>query len=89
MAVNTVGPDKDFQDLFLRSPLGPKVLGKILDFCDFGDVASDPKWQEAQNFMKIIMDKCGLAYADEGAKLVRLLAGHKGEKATPPEEKEE
>ncbi len=84
MAVDKVGPDKDFQDLFLKSPLGPKVLGRMLDFCDFGDIAPDPTWREAQNFMKIIMDKCGLSYADRGEKLVRALSG----KRASPEEPE-
>lgn len=85
MAVDKVGPDMYFQDLFLRSPLGPKVLGMMLDFCDFGDVATNEKWQHVQDFMKIILDKCGLAYADDGEKLVRALAGHQGQKALQPE----
>ena len=69
--------DKDFQDLFLRSPLGPKVLGKMLDSCHFGAVAQDEEWQAAQNFMKIVLVQCGISYT--GEKMVRCLMPKKGE----------
>ena len=65
--------DKDYQDLFLRSHLGPKVLGKMMDECHFGQIAIDDQWQAAQNFMKIVLDRCGISFVGEGEKMVRAL----------------
>ncbi len=47
--------DKDYQDLFLRSSLGPKVLGKIVDECEFMNIAKDDEQQIAQNTVKTIL----------------------------------
>ncbi len=69
--------DKDFQDLFLKSPLGPKVLGKMLDDCHFAVVAEDDDWQAAQNFMKGVLTRCGINYT--GEKMVRCLMAKKAE----------
>ncbi len=83
MADEGVKIDRDFQDLFLKCQLGPKVLGKMLDICHFAIVAEHEDWQAAQNFMKIVLTKCGINYT--GEKMVRMLAGPKGSKATEPE----
>jgi len=72
-AKNNEQADKDYQDMFLRSPLGPKVLGKMLDECHFGQIAIDGKWQAAQDFMKIVLDRCGISFVGEGEKMVRAL----------------
>jgi len=69
--------DPDFQDLFLRSKLGPKVLGKIVDEVHFMEVADDEEWQSSQNVVKIIMDRCGIGEGITGLQYVKALAGHK------------
>ncbi len=69
--------DKDFQDFFLKSPLGPKVLGKMLDDCHFAVVAEDDDWQAAQNFMKGVLTRCGINFT--GEKMVRCLMAKKAE----------
>lgn len=80
-----LGLDKDFQDLFLNSPLGPKVLGKMLDACHFGRVADDQEWQVAQNFMKIVLAQCGISFT--GERMVRALKKDR-EKIEEDEEEE-
>ena len=47
--------DKDYQNLFLSSRLGPKVLGKIVDECEFMNIAKDDEQQIAQNTVKTIL----------------------------------
>lgn len=76
--------DKDFQDLFLNSPLGPKVLGKMMDDCHFAIVAEDQDWQAAQNFMKGILTRCGINYT--GEKMVRCLMPKKTDPAPKVQE---
>ncbi len=65
--------DKDYQDLFLKSPLGPKVLGKILDECDFMTIAKDEEQQIAQNTVKIILARCGIGWGLNGERMIRAL----------------
>ena len=77
MAEKNIQVDKDFQDLFLRSPLGPKVLGKILDEAEFMLIADEEQLQMAQNMVKIILDRCGIGLGMTGEQFVRALAGKK------------
>ncbi len=69
--------DKDYQDLFLKSPLGPKVLGKILDECEFMDIAANEEQQITQNTIKMILARCGIGLGLNGEKMIRALAGKK------------
>lgn len=73
------GPDKNFQDLFLKSRLGPKVLGELLDQCHFGEPSLSDEWQAVQNFMKVILSRCGIGFVGEGEKFVRALMTKKVE----------
>lgn len=73
--------DRDFTDLFLKSPLGPKVLGKMMDDVDFFDVAVDLPTQRAQDEIKIILTKAGIGAGLKGQNVIRALAGTKGKKA--------
>ena len=69
--------DKDYQDMFLKSPLGPRVLGKMLDETEFGNIAANDEQQVAQNTMKTILARCGIGFGITGEKMVRALAGKK------------
>lgn len=67
--------DKDYKALFLQSPMGPKVLGKMLDEVDFFNIARDPEYQVAQNELKTILTRCGIGLGMTGEKFIRRLAG--------------
>jgi len=69
--------DKDFQDLFLGSKLGPKVLGKMLTEVSFLNIPETEDKQIAQNFMKKILALCGIGLGMTGEQYVRALAGKK------------
>lgn len=73
------GPDRDYQAVLLHSPLGPKVLGKMLDSCHFGEIAISEEYQHAQNFMKVILDRCGISYVADGHRMVKSLMKKKEE----------
>ncbi len=85
MAEKNEQVDKDFQDLLLKSPLGPKVLGKMVDEVHLLDIAADPEQQIAQNEIKIILTRCGIGLGMTGQQYVRALAGVKAQKALEPE----
>lgn len=65
--------DKDYQDLYLKSPLGPKVLGKMVDAVGLLDIAQDHEFQIAQNEIKIILTRCGIGLGMTGEQYVRAL----------------
>ena len=65
--------DKDMQDFFIKSPLGPKVLGKLLDDCGFLDIAQDQNNQVEQNHMKLILSWSGIGLGLTGEQYVRAL----------------
>lgn len=65
--------DKDFQDFFLKSPLGPKVLGKILDNVEFLDIPEDEEQQVKQDHVKRILRDCGIGLGLTGEQYVRAL----------------
>lgn len=73
--------DRDYVALFLRSPLGPKVLGKMIDECELLNIAKDEEQQIEQNHMKIILSRCGIGFGMKGQQYVKGLAGAKGQKA--------
>jgi hypothetical protein len=74
MADKNVNVDKDFQDLFLKSPLGPKVLGMIVDEVGLLDIASGPQQQIAQDQVKTILSHTGIGLGMSGEQYVRALA---------------
>jgi len=78
--------DKDYQDLFLKSPLGPKVLGKMLDETEFVNIAANEEQQIAQNTMKMFLARCGIGFGITGEKMVRALVGKKLENVPISEE---
>lgn len=78
--------DKDYQDLFLKSPLGPRVLGKMVDEQDFMTIAKDDEQQIAQNVIKVIFARCGIGYGMKGEAMIRALAGKKIENVAASEE---
>ena len=67
--------DPDYVALFLRSPLGPKVLGKMIDSVDLLNIAQDTEFQGAQNEIKIILSHCGIGYGLSGQQYVKALMG--------------
>lgn len=69
--------DKDYQDLFLRSPLGPKVLGKILDDAGFMNIANGDEERIENNVIKMILAHCGIGLGMKGEAMIRALAGKK------------
>ncbi len=81
--------DKDYQDLFLKSPLGPKVLGKIIDETDFMTIAANEVQQVAQNTIKRILARCGIGFGMSGERMVRALGGKKIENVKESEVDEE
>ena len=89
MAEKNPQVDKDFQDLFLKSPLGPKVLGKIVDETDFLTIAANEEQQIAQNTVKLILSRCGIGFGMSGEKMIRALAGKKIEYVAASEDENE
>lgn len=85
MAKKNEPVDRDFQDLFLKSPLGPKVLGKILDDCNFCDIAGSQEEQMEQNHTKLILTWSGIGMGMTGLQYVKALAGHKVTNALEPD----
>ncbi len=79
MADKNIQVDKDIQDFFLKSPLGPKVLGKLLDDCGFLDIAQDENNQVEQNNMKLILSWAGIGFGLTGEQYVRALMSKKRE----------
>jgi hypothetical protein len=73
--------DKDVKDLFVKSPLGPIVLGKMIDDVNFLGIATDMGTQRAQDEIKIILTKAGIGVGMKGVDYVRRLAGIGGNKA--------
>lgn len=69
--------DKDYQDLFLKSPLGPKVLGKMIDDVDFLNIAPNEELQIAQNEVKAILSRCGIGVGLSGYQFVTALKAKK------------
>ncbi len=69
--------DKDFQDLFLNTNLGPKVLGKLLDHFEFFKIAKDEAHQEIQNHLKIILSWTGIGHGLKGEKFIMALKAKK------------
>ncbi len=86
MKEKNVQVDKDYQNLFLGSHLGPKVLGKIIDECEFMTIAKDEEQQIAQNTVKMILARCGIGYGLKGEAMIRALAGKKIEYVAASEE---
>lgn len=89
MPEKNIQVDTDFQDLFLRSPLGPRVLGKIVDEVDLLNIADNAEAQIAQNEVKIILTRAGIGLGMTGEQYVRALAGKKLENVKEDEDNEQ
>jgi len=88
MANKNVQVDKDFQDLFLKSKLGPTVLGKMIDEFGFLDVTDDPETVASHNVIKTILSWTGIGLGLTGIKYIQALAGKKLENLEEEEENE-
>ncbi len=78
MKVKNPQVDKDYQDLFLKSPLGPKVLGKMVDeSCLLERPEDNEQCLAAQNVVKMILTRCGIGEGMSGERYIRALAGKK------------
>ena len=76
--------DPDFQNLFLKSPAGPKVLGMMLVNCNFFGIAETAEQQGAQNYMKLVLSWTGIGWGMPGDRYIRALAGSKVQSALDP-----
>lgn len=76
--------DPDFQALFLKSAMGPRVLGMMLDNCNFFDIPVDDDQRVVQDYLKTILSWCGIGLGRSGEHLVRSMAGQKCSNALDP-----
>ena len=65
--------DKNYQDLFLNSPLGPKVLGDMIDTAELLDHPENEIQANLQSSVKMILARCGIGLGLSGEQYVRAL----------------